>query len=162
MTAKLSWYDARWAPGNRRSSRSMVASPEAHEASLSNLRRQSRMLWRSQYIDLGQSQLQELVREELQSILSRKLSNRLSWKTVHHSKCGLSKILGAAEEWGYVAVNVAQKTKLPRCQHGTERKVLTYRKRLGSRSPLYPNTLPQAFPIKASDDTPGKRRERRF
>jgi hypothetical protein len=120
------------------------------------------MLWRSQYIDLGQSQLQELMREELQSFLSRKLSNGSSWKTVHHSKCGLSKILGAAEVWGYAAENVAQKTKLPRRQHGTERKVLTYRKRLGSRSPLHPNTLPQAFPIKASDDTPGKRRERRF
>jgi hypothetical protein len=120
------------------------------------------MLWQSQYIDFGQRQLQELVREELQIILSRKLSNGLSWKTVHHFKCGLSKILGAAEGWGYVAENVAQKTRLPRRQHGTERKVLTYRKRLGSRSPLYPNTLPQAFPIKASDDTPGKRRERHF
>jgi len=86
VTAKLSWYDARWAPGNRRSSRSMVASPEAHEASLSNLRRQSRMLWRSQYIDLGQSQLQELMREELQSFLSRKLGNGSSSETVHHSK----------------------------------------------------------------------------
>ncbi len=44
------------------------------------------MLWRSQYIDLGQSQIQELVREELQSFLSRKLSNGSSSETVHHSK----------------------------------------------------------------------------
>src|ERR1700731_1599976 len=55
----------------------------------------------------------------------RKLSNGLSWETVHHFKCGMSKILGAAEEWGYIAENVAQKTKLPRRQHGTERVVLT-------------------------------------
>ena len=43
----------------------------------------------------------------------------------HRFKCGMSKILGAAEEWGYIAENVAQKTKLPRRQHGPERVVLT-------------------------------------
>ena len=37
----------------------------------------------------------------------------------------MSKILGAAEEWGYITENVAQKIKLPRWQHGTERVVLT-------------------------------------
>lgn len=37
----------------------------------------------------------------------------------------MSKILGAAEEWGYITENVGQKTKLPRRQHGTERVVLT-------------------------------------
>jgi len=42
----------------------------------------------------GKRQLRELTREELQSFLSRKLSNGLSWETVHHFKCGLSKILG--------------------------------------------------------------------
>jgi integrase len=73
----------------------------------------------------GQGQLRELTREELQSFLSRKLSNGLSWETVHHFKCGMSTILGAAEEWGYIAENVAQKTKLPRRQHGPERVVLT-------------------------------------
>ena len=73
----------------------------------------------------GQRQLRELTREELQSFLSRKLSNGLSWETVHHFKCGMSKILGAAEEWGYIAENVAQKTKLPRRQHAAERVVLT-------------------------------------
>ena len=73
----------------------------------------------------GQRQLRELTREELQGFLSRKLSNGLAWETVHHFKCGLSKILGAAEEWGYIAENVAQKTKLPRRLHGTERVVLT-------------------------------------
>src|SRR6266705_3273210 len=74
---------------------------------------------------LSQRQLRELTREELQSFLSRKLKGGLSWETVHHFKCGLSKILGAAEEWGYIAENAAQKTKLPRRQHGTERTVLT-------------------------------------
>lgn len=59
------------------------------------------------------------------SFLSRKLKGGLSWETVHHFKCGLGKILGAAEEWGYIAENAAQKTKLPRRQHGTERTVLT-------------------------------------
>jgi len=73
----------------------------------------------------GQRQLRELTREELQSFLSRKLSKGLSWETVHHFKCGLSNILGAAEEWGCVTENVALKTKLPRRQYGTERIVLT-------------------------------------
>ena len=75
----------------------------------------------------GHRQLRELTREELQSFLSRKLRGGLSWETVHHFKCGLSKILGAAEEWGYIAENVAQKTKLPRRQLETERVVLTPR-----------------------------------
>lgn len=73
----------------------------------------------------GKRQLRELSREELQSFLSRKLNGGLSWETVHHFKCGLSKILSAAEEWGYITENVAQKTKLPRRQHGAERAVLT-------------------------------------
>jgi integrase len=73
----------------------------------------------------GERQLRELTREELQSFLSRKLKSGLSWETVHHFKCGLSKILGAAEEWGYIADNVVQKTKLPRRQYGSERVVLT-------------------------------------
>ena len=73
----------------------------------------------------GKKQLRELTREELQSFLSRKLSGGLSWETVHHFKCALSKVLGAAEEWGCITENVAQKTKLPRRQHGAERAVLT-------------------------------------
>ena len=73
----------------------------------------------------GNRQLRELTREELQGFLSRKLKGGLSWETVHHFKCGLSKILGAAEEWGCVNGNLAQKTKLPRRQHGAERVVLT-------------------------------------
>jgi integrase len=73
----------------------------------------------------GKTQLRELTREDLQKFLSRKLSSGLSWETVHHFKCGLSKILGTAEEWRYITGNVAQRTKLPRRQHGTERAVLT-------------------------------------
>jgi integrase len=73
----------------------------------------------------GKSQLRDLTREDLQGFLSRKLNSGLSWETVHHFKCGLSKILGATEEWGCVTENLAQKTKLPRRQYGTERIVLT-------------------------------------
>ena len=73
----------------------------------------------------GKSQLRDLTRENLQGFLSRKLNGGLSWETVHHFKCGLSKVLGAAEEWGFVTENVAQKTKLPRRQYGPERVVLS-------------------------------------
>jgi integrase len=73
----------------------------------------------------GKRQLRELTREELQSFLSRKLNRGLSWETVHHFKCGLSKILSAAEEWGCITENVSQKARLPRRQHGAERTVLT-------------------------------------
>ena len=73
----------------------------------------------------GKVQLKDLTREDLQSFLGRKLNSGLSWETVHHFKCGLSKILSAAEEWGCVTENVAQKTKLPRRQYGTQRAVLT-------------------------------------
>jgi integrase len=73
----------------------------------------------------GKRQLRELRRAELQSFLSRKLNGGLSWETVHHFKCGLSKILSAAEEWCCITENVAQKTKLPRRQHGGERAILT-------------------------------------
>jgi integrase len=73
----------------------------------------------------GKSQLRNLTREDLQGFLSRNLSSGLSRETVHHFKCGLSKILGAVEKWGCVSENLAQKTKLPRRQYGTERIVLT-------------------------------------
>src|ERR1700737_1637427 len=73
----------------------------------------------------GNTQLRNLTREDLQRFLSRKLNGGLSWETVHHFKCGLSKILGAAEEWGCISENLARKTKLPRRQYGSERIVLT-------------------------------------
>lgn len=34
------------------------------------------------------------------------------WETVYHCKRGLSKILSAAEEWGRITENVAQKSLL--------------------------------------------------
>jgi integrase len=73
----------------------------------------------------GKSQLRNLTREDLQEFLSRKINGGLSWETVHHFKCGLSKILGTAEEWGYINENLARKTKLPRRHYGAERAVLT-------------------------------------
>jgi hypothetical protein len=73
----------------------------------------------------GNRQLRDINREELQGFLSRKLAEGLSWETVHHFKCGLSKILGSAEEWGYICDNPAVKTKLPRRQYGAQRIVLT-------------------------------------
>jgi integrase len=72
----------------------------------------------------GKRQIRDITREELQGFLSRKLGGGLSWETVHHFKCGLSKILGAAEDWGYITENLAQKTKLPRRQYRPERVVL--------------------------------------
>jgi integrase len=73
----------------------------------------------------GSRQLREISREELQAFLTGKLASGLSWETVHHFKCGLSKILGAAEEWGHVTENLALKTKLPRRQGQKERAVLS-------------------------------------
>jgi integrase len=72
----------------------------------------------------GNRQLREITRQELQGFLLGKLSGGLSWETVHHFKCGLSKILGQAEEWGYIADNPASKTKLPRREAAAERVVL--------------------------------------
>ena len=46
-------------------------------------------------------------------------------ETVHHLKCGLSKILGAAEEWNYVTDNVARKTKLPRRHYSVPKQALS-------------------------------------
>jgi hypothetical protein len=73
----------------------------------------------------GKLRLREFTREELPSFLIRKPNGGLSCETVHHFKCGLSKVLGTAEEWGYVAENMAQKTKLPRRQRGAERTILS-------------------------------------
>jgi integrase len=72
----------------------------------------------------GNRQLRELTRQELQGFLLGKLNAGMAWETVHHFKCGLSKILGQAEEWGYIADNPASKTKLPRRQAVAERVVL--------------------------------------
>ncbi len=73
----------------------------------------------------GQYQLRDISREVIQAFLTAKLGSGLSWETVHHLKCTLSKLLGTAEEWGYVADNPARKTKLPRRQPNEERPILT-------------------------------------
>ena len=36
----------------------------------------------------------------------REARTGVSWETGHHFKCGLSKILGAAEEWEYLAMSI--------------------------------------------------------
>jgi hypothetical protein len=64
----------------------------------------------------GKSQLRDLTGEDLQGSLSRKLNSGLSWETVHHFKCGLSKILGGAEEWGCVTENVFRDFEMQRIE----------------------------------------------
>jgi len=72
----------------------------------------------------GARQLRDITREELQGFLSRKLASGLSWKTVKHIRGGLTRVLGSAEEWGYVQNNPALKTKLPRRVYTQPRCVL--------------------------------------
>ena len=73
----------------------------------------------------GNTKLRELSRQGIQTFLLGKLQQGLSWETVHHLRCGLSKILAAAEEWGYVEDNLVVKTKLPRRSGKKERPMLT-------------------------------------
>jgi integrase len=62
----------------------------------------------------GELGLAEISRERAQAFLNAKLGGGLSWQTVHHLRCALSRVLGSAEEWGYVPENPIRKTKLPR------------------------------------------------
>jgi integrase len=73
----------------------------------------------------GEQRLTNISREAIQTFLIAKLRGGLSWETVHHFRCALSKVLGSAEEWGYIADNPARKTRLPRREHKTERSILT-------------------------------------
>ena len=73
----------------------------------------------------GKFQLREITREAIQSFLINKLQGDLSSKTVGHLRGTFSKVLGTAEEWGYVTDNVALKTKLPRREGRKVRPVLT-------------------------------------
>ena len=66
--------------------------------------------------EFGGFQLRQITRKTIQTFLFAKLKRGLSWQTVHHLKCALSKILGTAEEWGYIVENPARKTKLPRME----------------------------------------------
>ena len=75
--------------------------------------------------EFGKFQLREITREAIQAFLIGKLQGGLSGKTVAHLRCGLSRVLGTAEDWGYVTDNVALKTKLPRREGCRERPILT-------------------------------------
>jgi integrase len=71
-----------------------------------------------------EQRLSDISREAIQTFLITKLRGGLSWETVHHFRCALSKVLGSAEEWGYIADNPARKTRLPRREHKSERSIL--------------------------------------
>ena len=73
----------------------------------------------------GCSQLRQITREAIQAFLIAKLQGGLSWKTVNHLRCALSRVLGTAEEWGYIAENPTCKTKLPRRKGKRERSIMT-------------------------------------
>jgi integrase len=73
----------------------------------------------------GERRLSDISREAIQAFLTAKLRDGLSWETVHHFRCALSKVLGTAEEWGYIADNPARKTRLPRRDYKPERSILT-------------------------------------
>lgn len=74
---------------------------------------------------LGERRLCDLTREEMQAFLTKKLKAGLAWETVAHLKHVMSKLLGAAIEWGYATENIATLTKLPRRQPGPPRPFLT-------------------------------------
>ena len=73
----------------------------------------------------GSAPLCEISRDKVQAFLTAKLAGKLSWETVHHLKCGLSKVLGTAEEWGYVTDNPVRKAKLPRRHSQSTQQILT-------------------------------------
>ncbi len=73
----------------------------------------------------GDRRLSDISREAIQAFLTAKLRDGLAWETVHHLRCGLSKVLGAAEEWNYIADNPARKARLPRRESKAERSILT-------------------------------------
>ena len=69
----------------------------------------------------GQVQLCDISRESVQAFLGAKLNSGLAWKTVKHLRAALCRVMGTAEEWGYVADNPARRTRLPRRQMGQGR-----------------------------------------
>ena len=69
----------------------------------------------------GQDRLCDISRESLQAFLGAKLSSGLAWKTVKHLRAALCRVMGTAEDWGYVADNLARRTRLPRRQMGQGR-----------------------------------------
>ena len=69
----------------------------------------------------GEFRLPDLSREAIQNFLLTKLREDYSWESVHHFRCALSKVLGSAEEWNYIADNPVRKTRLPRREYKSER-----------------------------------------
>jgi integrase len=65
--------------------------------------------------------LPDLSRKAIQNFLLTKLRDDYSWESVHHFRCALSKVLGSAEEWNYIADNPVRKTRLPRREYKSER-----------------------------------------
>jgi integrase len=63
--------------------------------------------------------------ETIQTFLLTKLREGYAWETVHHFRCALSKLLGSAEEWKYIADNPARQARLPRREYRPERPILT-------------------------------------
>jgi integrase len=73
----------------------------------------------------GERRLPDIPREAIQTLLAAKLCDGFAWETVHHIRCALSKVLGTAEEWGYISDNPVRKTRLPRRDCNPERPVVT-------------------------------------
>jgi integrase len=73
----------------------------------------------------GERRLPDISREAIQTLLAAKLRDGFAWETVHHIRCALSKVLGTAEEWGYISDNPVRKTRLPRRDCNPERPVVT-------------------------------------
>lgn len=72
----------------------------------------------------GEFRLTDISREAIQNFLLTKLREEYSWESVHHFRCALSKVLGSAEEWNYLADNPVRKTRLPRREYKQERPIL--------------------------------------
>lgn len=73
----------------------------------------------------GDRRLPDIPREAIQTFLAAKLRDGFAWETVHHIRCALSKVLGAAEEWDYISDNPVRKTRLPRRDCNAEPPVVT-------------------------------------
>jgi integrase len=72
----------------------------------------------------GELRLSDISREAIQAFVLAKLREGYAWETVHHFRCALSKVLGTAEEWNYIADNPVRKTRLPRREYKQERPIL--------------------------------------
>ncbi len=87
---------------------------------------------------LGELPLREITRERIQQLLDSKLAAGLSHETVRHTKFYLSKMLGCAEDWGYIAQNPARKAKLPRRRRRQRGKQIVTPQQLRKLLPILP------------------------